>query len=55
MSNKQNQLTVSNDVVKPHGSVVNIMDIGHTSVDVQALNKHPGKRTQEEVVKNNGN
>lgn len=41
-------------VVEPHVTVVDVPDLRQHAIDVEALHKHPGKRTHVEVVEQDG-
>lgn len=48
------KLTITNSVVERHSALVNIANVGHHAVEVNALHEHPGKGTHEEVLQDDG-
>ena len=45
---------VAHHVIKLHGALVDVADLGHHAVQVQTLHQHPGERTHEEIVQDDG-
>jgi len=50
MSKNEKRLTIAEDIVEPHWSVVDVTDVSHATVNVKTFNKHPTESTQKEVV-----
>ena len=53
--NEKNSLTITEDDVESHWSVVYITDVSHATINVKTFNKHPTEWTQKEVMQYDSN